>query len=1097
MTSFFLDPGDWSGSRQQPLLKGMLAAIALLTTPVVGMRRNPSQISWSQLSSEEVANSRTDFVVPGSILARSFQWNSDKSDLTAETLAIFGDRSDADLVVTCMTEANPKKGIHEILVDNGLSADWAHIAYGRHTGMTGVNARNAQILSVFFRKPAGNSSKYVAEGGRIEWISGIGWGLAGMMRDELMAPAAIPGVLSTKTRIHQTSNTGKGGVSAMLSFHATDQMKATTVAVMCGHMDSESRDERRDNVIQMMEEVAIWSPLKGPHDRVRQSPCKVWDSKRGECPGEADDALFNRQHVDAVLLLGDLNFRFHYRKEDGTVIPFPQDMNLPDAGKAEMSMEQLVSEAGGRQAMFLEDPLNPKRTTAEALVQDSPHGFAFQCNDPSYTLPSYKRNKPRTCAQLASKLRDCGSLGGEAALDKLRYAEWREQLKEWQTAAGIKHNGGCSKEEIQRLTGECFKDKEKGWKQKEKGRYVQLGWLDRLCFRAVDAPVAFDILEEVPWDEHPFGDHAPVELVLSLANPKDVCKVAPHSGDSSHPVITATGVSKQLHWQREASIHAGKASAVATCPQDMRLNIVAQGASTAKPVRELPLSCEKGTLSAADGTPVTALACLKYCGPLEAPESVRLDAPKGVRDWTAVSAVDHPLGALYVEGSSVKLHCPLSYELSGPGTLVCGANGKYTETKDLKCLRTCSHLSAVLRKVGEYGKVNLERAGANHFQRTDIPAIPVQGDRYVIQCNEIHSSRLEKSLTCLPTGLLDGPIPKCLAKCGAPVLGINLRAEVHKPASKNQARKEQVFPWGSGVEVFEGYTIKYSCGGKSALSGFDTARCDRDGAYHAEPGLNRPKCVGFCAVPDLPADSGLSITGGKENRVAGMTSKDVVEGTQLQYSCKSGCVQLGGTMINSLLASITCQSNSKFDQEPPRCICGLKLEIKSIDFGNMQSQKDKTDLIKIKLFPYRLAGKIETEPKGYARSRANVDPADLPTTLHMKHDLNTYFLHIEMCDRSYKRWLTGHASRCESLARSEEPPLKMVEPSNSETDASHGGSDEDDDDEDIPTDCPLCLGTLARNFFAAGKNSLEVAVPMHGVGITKGVAKVSIAFAAD
>merc|ERR1719199_965243 len=104
-------------------------------------------------------------------------------------------------------------------------------------------------------------------------------------------------------------------------------------------------------------------------------------------------------------------------------------------------MERLVSTREGRRKMFVDDPLNPDGTSPEALVKASPEGFGFQCHDPSASLPSYKRSKPKECAKLATLLRDCGKLGGEDVSGsgdqkQEEHKRWRAKLKEWQTEIG-------------------------------------------------------------------------------------------------------------------------------------------------------------------------------------------------------------------------------------------------------------------------------------------------------------------------------------------------------------------------------------------------------------------------------------------------------------------------------------------------------------------------------------------------------------------------------------------------------------------------------------------------------------------------------------
>merc|ERR1719424_1769458 len=130
----------------------------------------------------------------------------------------------------------------------------------------------------------------------------------------------------------------------------------------------------------MMEELASGKSTTADDPKVRdalvQTPCAIWDDDQPECQakrlGEAAFARYGttisqnvsldqthvvRDSIDAVYLMGDLNYRLVHAKDDGTFAPFPEDINTPKA--EEWTMAKLVSTSDGRQRMFADDPLNP------------------------------------------------------------------------------------------------------------------------------------------------------------------------------------------------------------------------------------------------------------------------------------------------------------------------------------------------------------------------------------------------------------------------------------------------------------------------------------------------------------------------------------------------------------------------------------------------------------------------------------------------------------------------------------------------------------------------------------------------------------------
>jgi hypothetical protein len=165
----------------------------------------------------------------------------------------------------------------------------------------------------------------------------------------------------------------------------------------------------------------------------------VFDATHPKCIGSKQ---VQYRPLNSVLLMGDLNFRLRWLKDDGSTAPFPQNLNEPN----EVRLDDLFT-AGGRKAMSLDDPLNPAGSSPEFLVQDAPNGFAFLCDDPYDWLPSYKRSKANQCVALAKLLHDCGQLGALSP----------------QQPKGSTSN--CTDAQVSNLAAACFKDKKtNAWK---------------------------------------------------------------------------------------------------------------------------------------------------------------------------------------------------------------------------------------------------------------------------------------------------------------------------------------------------------------------------------------------------------------------------------------------------------------------------------------------------------------------------------------------------------------------------------------------------------------------------------------------------------
>merc|ERR1719223_2103751 len=169
------------------------------------------------------------------------------------------------------------------------------------------------------------------------------------------------------------------------------------------------------------------------------------------------------------------------------------------------------------------------------------------------------------------------------------------------------------------------------------------------------------------------------------------------------------------------------------------------------------------------------------------------------------------------------------------------------------------------------------------------------------------------------------------------------------------------------MTVFEQEQIKYSCMAGSRLIGNDLQKCNDQGLYMIAPKGTwitqddapeamsaPPKCISVCSL-NLPfaKNSARAVVG---DQTGALSDKEVVEGTELQYTCRKGCVQTGGNPMSTNVASIKCQSDGKFDFSPPKCLCKLDFKILAVNFGSaLKDASNKANQIKLKFFPISVA----------------------------------------------------------------------------------------------------------------------------------------------
>lgn len=415
---------------------------------------------------------------------KGWTWNSGSVDhfdtISARLFAsrsVQASSSAVNFIAVCQTEA--KSSLKDVVeADPKLRERWALVSHAIHTGFVGGDL-SAQILSVFIEQPQDGPKWEILEG-TLDQQKKKGWSLAGFLPDTIMRRTWVmrrtsqylhQKLMSVNTQIHQTSSTGKGGASATLSFDASETHGPFKIAITCAHLASEATIKRVKGAQSMLDEV-------GP--------------------------------VDANVLLGDLNCRL-YRDVPKAGIP----SDLKDEA-ASLQLAKLIVTESGRRQLAIADPLNPNGIQPDSLISQQtdvrfldsfrahPHrGFNFQCNQNYGSLPSYKRTgPPKFCEYLAIALKRC---------HQSTNADKEEEC------AGSYDNA--------KLAEACFAGVPAKWTYKNDGiqrdRFLQLGWLDRICLRTNGNPgFRMEFIDHerdrFDWAFITGSDHTPVESVVRL-----------------------------------------------------------------------------------------------------------------------------------------------------------------------------------------------------------------------------------------------------------------------------------------------------------------------------------------------------------------------------------------------------------------------------------------------------------------------------------------------------------------------------------------------------------------------------------------------------
>jgi len=329
-----------------------------------------------------------------------------------------------DILVTCQTEATTSA--HTMLLKDhrwvpkfpGRSG-WTLMGHGKHSGMTGITDYNAQILNVFVKTP--ETSDVEIERWPLDWETKKDWvnirGWAKRTRrgtylantgggaDTLIEAASFTladgtFTLSAKSRLHETSPDGKGGISTLLSYQSAPGKPRTRISVVCGHLDSETQAGREAGAAELLEEAV--------DNAARTLIVKPWKQIVSRTSA-------GKPEVDAVFLTGDLNYRLWYDARQP----------LSDNG----AMANLLYTEAGRQKLGEYDQLRAPDASSDSSrfsILTRTSDFGMQCNQPfaSY-LPTYKRRNKEACVELGTnaKMHECGSVDRDDCRKKCKTSD--------------------------------------------------------------------------------------------------------------------------------------------------------------------------------------------------------------------------------------------------------------------------------------------------------------------------------------------------------------------------------------------------------------------------------------------------------------------------------------------------------------------------------------------------------------------------------------------------------------------------------------------------------------------------------------------------
>lgn len=408
---------------------------------------------------------------------RLWSWNSGKKDLSKEAQQLA--TTDADVLITCQQEA--KRSIGKYLDQN---PQWLRVAYGQHDGFTGPRDYNSQMLSIFVRNHA-KEFHIEAPPAKLHWTLTRSLTL----KFTISLPSLTGDFVEVKNRANELvlkvrlgitalDRKGKGGVMANLWWPEVESRRAASTTFACLHLSSESDQERHRGIQEAIELARQLSP----------------------------------QVTQSTVLMGDLNFRLCVDYDGKT---FTKSHGEPFA------VDQWDFLKSFRRARILAplDPLyhNPGSRCMDQLVDES----GFTCNSPyALYLPTYKRygEECTSLGEALSRCEDSISKQHEACMEGCSQRltlciDCYIMCYEMQDRLYFQ----CDDPEGRNLTtlfSGCYNAKSLPVKKST----VQIGWLDRFCYRVEHkSEISMSIADDEGWMATPGkankqdgSDHMPV-----------------------------------------------------------------------------------------------------------------------------------------------------------------------------------------------------------------------------------------------------------------------------------------------------------------------------------------------------------------------------------------------------------------------------------------------------------------------------------------------------------------------------------------------------------------------------------------------------------
>mmetsp|Transcript_57563 Transcript_57563/g.134870 ORF Transcript_57563/g.134870 Transcript_57563/m.134870 type:complete len:841 (-) Transcript_57563:44-2566(-) len=649
---------------------------------------------------------------------RLWTWNSGKANLSQEAARLAN--TTADFIVTCQTEAT-------VPIDQWMPPEWKLVARGTHWGAAGGTV-NAQMAAVFARRPLvgellGDVSDVV---GRIPWRSDVA--AETTIRHETSGDTKVAFI--ARAQVIATDYKGKGGVSIALNFPQSPARKPTRVDFVCAHLDSESSKVRADGIATMLGKVRTYNDTlanmlrtdsglnsaAGELDRA----CSFFDRGSAACDLPEEESLgILEPPPDAVLILGDLNYRLAKAavEESGSKI------------------QAMLWSPSGRRKLAESDPLLPRSNWSDKFVKPvEENGLGFECNRPyGAYLPTYKRNAGEDCKLLGQKLAAC-----KKATD---YCTW-DNLETWTRSCYQKQD---------KKTGE--------WSWPTKKEFMQLGWLDRFCFRTTSGKedLQLSLKDNAGWTDYPGkqdkkdgSDHMPVAATLQLGY------TACHCSATSDVIVDACRCADGV------CVHGLRGGEVTSVHcEDGKVLVDEHGQAYTS--LEVQCKSKEGSLtSLASALNVSKLTCRKACwsyNPAEPGEH-----------WELLQ-----LGKLPVaEGTVIHPHCPKDMVYLGATAMKCEASGLVPLGLPPICVPQC-HVRDLPSKLwlqgqwpaslqmlnGAYHDQIIARFGSSKFAQFAI----LEGGSQMYACQNRCTTLGLATSHCNASGLLSPPAADVKCAC--------------------------------------------------------------------------------------------------------------------------------------------------------------------------------------------------------------------------------------------------------------------------------------------------------------------------------------------